>query len=80
MGHPIQLGLFFFCGFILLLEHESYARHRFGFNMCFVVGQKSTNDCMYEPLVQKLAEYLVELEQVIISLKILFRLARKISK
>lgn len=31
--------------------------------MCFVVAKTSHVDCMYEPLVKKLAEYLVELEQ-----------------
>ncbi|KAK5975830.1 hypothetical protein GCK32_018551 [Trichostrongylus colubriformis] len=30
--------------------------------MCFVVAKESTIDCMYEPLVQKFAEYLVDLE------------------
>uniref|UniRef100_A0A0K0DP01 Nitrogen permease regulator 2 n=1 Tax=Angiostrongylus cantonensis TaxID=6313 RepID=A0A0K0DP01_ANGCA len=51
MGHPIGL------------KHETwYARGQLNFNMCFVVAKESTIDCMYEPLVQKFAEYLVDLE------------------
>lgn len=51
MGHPI------------CLVHDSYDRDYLKFNMCFVVAKESTVDCMYEPLVQKCAEYLTELEQ-----------------
>ncbi|XGW34842.1 hypothetical protein V3C99_018688 [Haemonchus contortus] len=51
MGHPIGL------------KHETwYGRGQLNFNMCFVVAKESTIDCMYEPLVQKFAEYLVDLE------------------
>ncbi|KAJ1355211.1 hypothetical protein KIN20_012534 [Parelaphostrongylus tenuis] len=51
MGHPIGL------------KHETwYARGQLDFNMCFVVAKESTIDCVYEPLVQKFAEYLVDLE------------------
>ncbi|KAK6759530.1 hypothetical protein RB195_021237 [Necator americanus] len=51
MGHPIGL------------KHDTwYARGQLNFNMCFVVAKESTIDCMYEPLVQKFAEYLVDLE------------------
>lgn len=32
--------------------------------MCFIVPKDSSADCMYEPLVQKLNEYLVDMEQV----------------
>ncbi|WKY14136.1 hypothetical protein Q1695_000021 [Nippostrongylus brasiliensis] len=51
MGHPIGL------------KHETwYGRGQLNFNMCFVVAKESTIDCMYEPLVQKFAEYLIDLE------------------
>ncbi|VDO19974.1 unnamed protein product [Heligmosomoides polygyrus] len=51
MGHPIGL------------KHETwYGRGQLNFNICFVVAKESTIDCMYEPLVQKFAEYLVDLE------------------
>ncbi|KHJ89336.1 nitrogen permease regulator 2 [Oesophagostomum dentatum] len=53
MGHPIGL------------KHDTwYGRGQLNFNMCFVVAKESTIDCMYEPLVQKFAEYLVDLEMV----------------
>ncbi|KAK0401337.1 hypothetical protein QR680_015723 [Steinernema hermaphroditum] len=51
MGHPV------------CLKHRRYPRGDFIFNLCFVVSKDSTIDCMYEPLVQKCSQYLVELER-----------------
>ncbi|GMT32893.1 hypothetical protein PFISCL1PPCAC_24190 [Pristionchus fissidentatus] len=51
IGHPIGL------------DCPTYPRGRHIFNMCFIVPKDSSADCMYEPLVQKLNEYLVEVEQ-----------------
>ncbi|KAJ1362016.1 hypothetical protein KIN20_021425, partial [Parelaphostrongylus tenuis] len=45
-----------------LLEHETcYARGQLNFSTCFVVAKESTIGCMYEPIVQKLANYLVSI-------------------
>ncbi|GMT04444.1 hypothetical protein PENTCL1PPCAC_26618 [Pristionchus entomophagus] len=51
IGHPIGL------------DCPIYTRGRHIFNMCFIVPKDSSADCMYEPLVQKLNEYLVDVEQ-----------------
>ncbi|KAF8383959.1 nprl-2 [Pristionchus pacificus] len=51
IGHPIGL------------DCPTYPRGRHIFNMCFIVPKDSSADCMYEPLVQKLNEYLVDMEQ-----------------
>lgn len=50
MGHPVGI------------ECDYYPRGRFIFNLCFVVDKSSKVDCMYEPMVQKCANYLKQLE------------------
>uniref|UniRef100_A0A0M3IEX8 Nitrogen permease regulator 2 n=1 Tax=Ascaris lumbricoides TaxID=6252 RepID=A0A0M3IEX8_ASCLU len=50
MGHPVGI------------ESEAYPRGRYIFNLCFVVDKSSKVDCMYEPMVQKCAAYLTQLE------------------
>ncbi|CAI5448464.1 unnamed protein product [Caenorhabditis angaria] len=50
-------------GYPVGLDHINYGRGRYTFNMCFVVAWDSNADSMYEPIVQKCAEYLIELEQ-----------------
>lgn len=44
-------------------ENKRYAREVLIFNMCFIVAKQTSSDWVYEPLVAKCAEYLVELEQ-----------------
>ncbi|EFO25851.1 hypothetical protein LOAG_02632 [Loa loa] len=51
MGHPVGI------------ESDSYARGRYIFNVCFVVDKSSQIDCMYEPMVQKCAAYLTQMEK-----------------
>ncbi|MFH4980185.1 hypothetical protein AB6A40_006894 [Gnathostoma spinigerum] len=51
MGHPVGI------------ESPTYPRSRYIFNMCFIVDKSSTLDCMYEPMVQKCAAYLTQLEK-----------------
>ncbi|CAB3409446.1 unnamed protein product [Caenorhabditis bovis] len=50
-------------GYPVKLSHQGYRRQYYIFNMCFVVAWESVSDSMYEPIVQKCAEYLIELEQ-----------------
>ncbi|CAD5229443.1 unnamed protein product [Bursaphelenchus okinawaensis] len=50
-------------GYPVYIRNEKYERKVYIFNMCFVVDKQDTqSDCMYEPLVQKCAEYLVDME------------------
>ncbi|KAK6112682.1 Nitrogen permease regulator 2 family protein [Brugia pahangi] len=51
IGHPVGI------------ESDSYARGRYIFNVCFVVDKNSQIDCMYEPMVQKCAAYLTQMEK-----------------
>ncbi|VDK82494.1 unnamed protein product [Litomosoides sigmodontis] len=51
MGHPVGI------------ESDSYARGRYIFNVCFVVDKTSQLDCVYEPMVQKCAAYLTQMEK-----------------
>ncbi|TKR73964.1 hypothetical protein L596_021200 [Steinernema carpocapsae] len=51
MGHPA------------CLKHRRYPRGDFIFNLCFVVTKESLFDSMYEPIVQKCSQYLVDLER-----------------
>ncbi|CAG9533316.1 unnamed protein product [Cercopithifilaria johnstoni] len=51
MGHPVGI------------ESDSYTRGRYIFNVCFVVDKSSHIDCMYEPMVQKCAAYLTQMEK-----------------
>lgn len=44
------------------IDHNSYERGRFTFDMSFIVDMTSSAETMYEPIVQKCAEYLIELE------------------
>uniref|UniRef100_A0A8R1HXW5 Nitrogen permease regulator 2-like protein n=1 Tax=Caenorhabditis japonica TaxID=281687 RepID=A0A8R1HXW5_CAEJA len=44
------------------IDHQDYHRGRFTFNMSFIVDMTSSAETMYEPIVQKCAEYLIELE------------------
>lgn len=44
------------------IDHKSYERGRFTFDMAFIVDMTSSAETMYEPIVQKCAEYLIELE------------------
>ncbi|CAO4373831.1 unnamed protein product [Caenorhabditis nigoni] len=44
------------------IDHKSYERGRFTFDMSFIVDMTSSAETMYEPIVQKCAEYLIELE------------------
>ena len=60
-------GIFLFSGF------QTYPRGTYTFNMCFVVPRDDKNaDSVYEPIVQKCAEYLIELEQVSLFILISF--------
>ncbi|KAF1757518.1 hypothetical protein GCK72_013974 [Caenorhabditis remanei] len=43
-------------------DHTSYERGRFTFDMALIVDMTSSAETMYEPIVQKCAEYLIELE------------------
>ena len=45
-------------------EEKKYPREVLIFNMCFIVSKQMAADWVYEPLVQKCAEYLQELEKV----------------
>jgi hypothetical protein len=47
---------------VIVFDHSKYQRHAYIFNLCFVVENESQVDCVYEPLVQKCAQYLVQLE------------------
>uniref|UniRef100_A0A0N4UQM6 Nitrogen permease regulator 2 n=1 Tax=Dracunculus medinensis TaxID=318479 RepID=A0A0N4UQM6_DRAME len=49
-------------GHAIGIESEQYPRGRYIFNLCFVVDKESNVDCMYEPMVQKCAAYLTQLE------------------
>lgn len=51
--------------FFNILEDKKYAREIYIFNMCFIVPKLSKYDSIYEPLVQKCAEYLIDLEKVV---------------
>lgn len=44
------------------IDHASYDRGRFTFDMSFIVDMTSSAETMYEPIVQKCAEYFIELE------------------
>lgn len=44
------------------IDHSSYERGRFTFDMVFIVDATSSAETMYEPIVQKCAEYLIDLE------------------
>lgn len=44
-------------------NHQKYERSTYIFNTCFVVASSTNADSIYEPIVQKVAEYFVELEQ-----------------
>uniref|UniRef100_A0A915KJN8 Nitrogen permease regulator 2-like protein n=1 Tax=Romanomermis culicivorax TaxID=13658 RepID=A0A915KJN8_ROMCU len=50
MGHPV------------VIENKKYERNAFIFNLCFVVDNVSHVDCLYEPIVCKMARYLINLE------------------
>uniref|UniRef100_A0A914WVZ2 Nitrogen permease regulator 2-like protein n=1 Tax=Plectus sambesii TaxID=2011161 RepID=A0A914WVZ2_9BILA len=50
-------------GYPVGLDHQKYQRNSYIFNLCFVVENKTHIDSVYEPLVQKCAQYLVQLEQ-----------------
>jgi hypothetical protein len=50
MGHPVGI------------KSKKYDREVYIFNMCFILSKDSESDAVYEPLVQKCAEYLVDLE------------------
>jgi len=51
-------------GYPIGIKDKKYAREIYIFNMCFIVGKDSgKGDDLYEPLVQKCAEYLVDLEK-----------------
>ncbi|VDN25473.1 unnamed protein product [Gongylonema pulchrum] len=45
------------------VQSDSYARGRYIFNLCFVVDKNSQIDCIYEPMVQKCAAYLTQMEK-----------------
>lgn len=45
------------------IKDKKYAREIYIFNLCFIVLKSSKFDTVYEPLVQKCAEYLVDLEK-----------------
>ncbi|VDM96333.1 unnamed protein product [Thelazia callipaeda] len=51
MGHPVGI------------ESDIYARGRYIFNVCFVVDKSSHIDYIYEPMVQKCAAYLTQMEK-----------------
>ncbi|KAL3989575.1 Nitrogen permease regulator 2 family protein [Acanthocheilonema viteae] len=51
MGHPVGI------------ESDSYARGRYIFNICFVVDKNGQDSCIYEPMVQKCAAYLTQMEK-----------------
>ena len=68
MGYPVGLGKIIVLysqdeQLVCCLEHSKYQRHAYIFNLCFVVENESQVDCVYEPLVQKCAQYLVQLER-----------------
>jgi hypothetical protein len=50
--------------FFIAPEDKKYPREVLIFNMCFIVAKRTQGDWVFEPLVQKCAEYLVELEKV----------------
>uniref|UniRef100_A0A915M1Z6 Uncharacterized protein n=1 Tax=Meloidogyne javanica TaxID=6303 RepID=A0A915M1Z6_MELJA len=51
-------------GYPIGMKDKRYPREILIFNMCFVISRQVECDWVYEPLVQKCAEYLVELERV----------------
>uniref|UniRef100_A0A914NPS2 Uncharacterized protein n=1 Tax=Meloidogyne incognita TaxID=6306 RepID=A0A914NPS2_MELIC len=51
-------------GYPIGMKDKRYPREILIFNMCFVISRQVECDWVYEPLVQKCAEYLVELEKV----------------
>lgn len=51
MGHPVGI------------KDKKYPREIYIFNMCFIVAKDAGSDIIYEPLVQKCAEYLQTLEE-----------------
>lgn len=51
MGHPVGI------------QDKKYERKVYIFNMCFIVSKNIESDSVYEPLVQKCAEYLIDLEK-----------------
>lgn len=63
IGHPIGLCKKK-CENKFFLANSKYSREVYMFNMCFIVPQDSQNDSIYEPVVQKFASYLVDLENV----------------
>lgn len=44
-------------------ETEQYERNRITYDMAFIVDEKSSAETMYEPIVQKCAEYMTDLER-----------------
>lgn len=51
-------------GFPMGIKDKKYPREVYIFNMCFVIAKKPDQlDIVYEPLVEKCAEYLIELEK-----------------
>lgn len=49
-------------GYPVVIENKKYERNAFIFNLCFVVDNISHLDCLYEPIVRKMAHYLINLE------------------
>lgn len=69
MGFPNDGPVSLLYGKFLLIENKfsedkRYSREVLIFNMCFIVAKQTQCDWVYESLVQKCAEYLVELEKV----------------
>ncbi|CAI4229799.1 unnamed protein product [Auanema sp. JU1783] len=50
-------------GYPIMIQSQMYEREKLMFNLCFVVDKETNLDCVYEPIVQKCAQYLRELEQ-----------------
>lgn len=49
---------------IFILENEKYHREFYIFNLCFVLDKNASGeDTVFEPIVQKFSEYLMNLEK-----------------
>lgn len=57
----VSLGDIKILGYPMRIDHKSYVRNAFYFNLCFVF-QPGTRTIGYEPIIRKVTEYLLSLE------------------
>lgn len=66
IGYPVVIRrlFMFLTNRTKLLGNEKYQRDVYIFNLCFVVDKHETEeDAVFDPIVQKFSEYLINLEK-----------------